>query len=224
MMFAWVVRLWVRASMMSARNWLSSRKPTTRTTSPPRFSVTMRRVSEEENRASTARRSHRARRRQRALRQRAPAEVDIASRCASLLISWRLRRSGFPEAISDAIERFDHFEFRLDDLELLAQALDVAVDRAIVDIDLIVVGRVHQGVAALDDTGSRRERLQDQEFGDRERDRNAFPSAGMPLRIHFQSSAFQDLRFAFLLRGGVLGIGAPKDRLDALDEQALRKR
>src|SRR5277367_2664637 len=168
MMFAWVVRLWVRASMMSARNWLSRRKPTTRTTSPPRFSVTMRRVSEEEKRASTARRSHRARRRQRDLRQRAPAEVDIASRCASLLISWRLRRSGFPEAISDAIEGFDHFEFRLDDLELLAQPLDVAVDRAIIDIDLIVVGGIHQCVAALDDTGPGRERLQDQEFGDRQ--------------------------------------------------------
>src|ERR1700684_1604788 len=116
MMFAWVVRLWVRASMMSARNWLSNRKPTTRTTSPPKFSVTMRRGSEEEKRASTARLSHRARKRQRDLRHRAPAEVDIGSPCASLLISWRLRRSGFSEAISDAIKRLDHFEFRLHDL------------------------------------------------------------------------------------------------------------
>src|SRR5271163_4881169 len=183
MMFAWVVRLWVRASMMSARNWLSSRKPTTRTTSPPRFSVTIRRVSEDEKRASMARRTHRARKRQRDFRQRAPVDVESCSPCASLLISWRLRRSGFPEAISDAIKRLDHFEFRLDDLELLAQPLDVAVDRAIVDIDLVVVGRVHQGVAALDDAGPRRERLQDEEFGDSQCDRNAFPRAGMPLRI-----------------------------------------
>ena len=34
-------------------------------------------------------------------------------------------------------------------LELLAQPLDVAVDGAVVDIDLVVVGRIHQGVAAF---------------------------------------------------------------------------
>src|SRR5271167_4861110 len=198
MMFAWVVRLWVRASMMSARNWLSRRKPTTRTTSPPRFSVTMRRVSEEEKRASTARRSHRARRRQRDLRQRAPAEVDIASRCASLLISWRLRRSGFPEAISDAIEGFDHLEFRLDHLELLAQPLDVAVDGAIVDIHLIVIRRVHQRVAALDHAGTCRQGLQNEKLGHRQRYRRIVPSAGMTLRVHLQSAALEDLRLGLL--------------------------
>src|SRR6266849_1727062 len=69
------------------------------------------------------------------------------------------------EAIADAVERFDHVEIVVGALELLAQALDVAVDGAVVDIDLIVVGRVHQGVAALDHAGTARERLQDQELG-----------------------------------------------------------
>src|ERR1700750_1911145 len=59
------------------------------------------------------------------------------------------RKSGFLEAVADPVEGFDHLEIVVDDLELLAQALDVAVDGAIVDIDLIVIGRVHQGIAAL---------------------------------------------------------------------------
>ncbi len=52
-------------------------------------------------------------------------------------------------------------------LEFLAQALDVAVDRAVVNINLIIIGRVHQGIAALDDAGTLGEGLQDQKFGDR---------------------------------------------------------
>ena len=40
------------------------------------------------------------------------------------------------------------------DLELLAQPLDVAVDGAVVDIDLVVIGGVHQRVAALHHAGA----------------------------------------------------------------------
>src|ERR1700722_1976413 len=72
--------------------------------------------------------------------------------------------SGFLEAVSDPVQRFDHFEFVVHDLELLAQPLDVAVDGAIVDVNLVVIGRIHQGVAALDDAGPRGERLKDQKF------------------------------------------------------------
>src|SRR6188474_3386573 len=56
------------------------------------------------------------------------------------------RRSGFLEAIADAVQRLDHLEIVVDHLELLAQPLDVAVDGAVVDIDLVVIGRVHQRV------------------------------------------------------------------------------
>src|SRR5271165_4167469 len=79
-----------------------------------------------------------------------------------------IRASLFLEPIADAIKGLDHLELVIDNLEFLAQPLDVAVDRAVIDIDLIVIGRVHQSIAALDDAGSRRERLEDQEFGDRQ--------------------------------------------------------
>src|SRR6266550_4238291 len=74
------------------------------------------------------------------------------------------RRSGFLEAIADAVQRLDHLEIVVDHLELLAQPLDVAVDGAVVDIDLVVIGRVHQRVAAFHHARPARERLQDQEL------------------------------------------------------------
>src|SRR4051812_8173413 len=39
------------------------------------------------------------------------------------------------EPITDAIQRFDHVEVVVGPLELLAQALDVAVDGAVIDVD-----------------------------------------------------------------------------------------
>src|SRR5271170_1561757 len=64
--------------------------------------------------------------------------------------SPRPSRLPFLEAVADAVEGLDHFEIRLDHLELLPQPLDMAVDGAIIDVDLIVVSRVHESVAALD--------------------------------------------------------------------------
>lgn len=55
------------------------------------------------------------------------------------------------EAVPHAIERLDHIELVVDRLELLAKALDVAVDRAIVHVDLLVIGRIHQRIAAFND-------------------------------------------------------------------------
>jgi hypothetical protein len=109
------------------------------------------------------------------------------------------------EAIADAIERFDHLEIvsrPQSVVELLAQALDVAVDGAVVDIDLIVIGRIHQRVAAFHDAGALRQRLQDQELGDGQRDRLALPGAGVALRVHAQQAALQRLGVGFLRRGG----------------------
>ena len=57
--------------------------------------------------------------------------------------STAANRLGFLEAVADAIQSFDGFKVVIDLLEFLAQALDVAVDCAVVDIDLIVIGRVH---------------------------------------------------------------------------------
>src|ERR1051325_724384 len=42
--------------------------------------------------------------------------------------------SGFLETIADAVKRLDHVEVVVRHLELLAQALDVAVDGAVIDI------------------------------------------------------------------------------------------
>src|SRR5690349_12245823 len=56
-------------------------------------------------------------------------------------------------AVSDAIERLDQREVVVDRLELLPEPLDVAVDRPVVDIDVLAVGGVHQLVAALDVAG-----------------------------------------------------------------------
>src|SRR4051794_21811171 len=86
-------------------------------------------------------------------------------------------------AISDAIQRLDLREVVVDDLELLAQPLDVAVDGAVVDIDVLAVGGVHQLVAALDVAGAQRERLQDQELGDGQLDRGALPGAQVARRV-----------------------------------------
>ena len=66
-----ICRLWVLAATMSARNWLSQRKPITKAIRPPRLSVTMRRVRDEEKRASMLRLSKRMRKRQRDFLQRA---------------------------------------------------------------------------------------------------------------------------------------------------------
>src|SRR5262245_63050215 len=91
--------------------------------------------------------------------------------------------SSFLEAIADAVESLDHIEVVVDLLELLAQPLDVAVDSAIVDVHLIVVGRIHQGIARLDDARPRRERLEDEELRDRQHHRRIVPVAGMALRV-----------------------------------------
>src|SRR6516225_156969 len=110
------------------------------------------------------------------------------------------RASHFFEPITDAIERFDHVEVVVGPLELLAQPLDVAVDGAIVHVDLVVVGGIHQRVAALDHAGPAGERLQDQELGDRERHWLILPGAGVALRVHAQQAAFEHLGGIGLLR------------------------
>ena len=50
------------------------------------------------------------------------------------------RRSALAVAIADAVERLDLVELGIDLLELLAQPLDVAVDGAVIDIDVLAIG------------------------------------------------------------------------------------
>src|SRR5260370_32306407 len=83
--------------------------------------------------------------------------------------------SGFPIAVSDTVEGFDRIEFWVHIAELLAHALDVAVDGAVIDIDLILIGRVHQIVAALHECRTLGQGLQEQEFGDCQAYRLAVP-------------------------------------------------
>src|SRR5579871_5182777 len=89
------------------------------------------------------------------------------------MVRSRGARSDLAVAVTDAIERFDGVEVSVDLAELLAHALDVAVDGAVVDVDLIIVGRVHQVVAALHEPRTLRQRLQQQELGDGESHRLA---------------------------------------------------
>src|SRR5260221_9958290 len=98
-------------------------------------------------------------------------------------------------AVSDAIERLDLGELAVDHLELLAQPLDVAVDGAVVDVDMLAVGGIHQLVAALDVTGPRRQRFEDEELGDGELDVLALPGAEVARRVE-QQVATLDHRLA----------------------------
>ena len=68
------------------------------------------------------------------------------------------------EPVTHPIECFDHIKRIFSLLELFAQALDVAVDCTVIDVYLIVVGCIHQGVAAFNHTGPGGERLKDDEF------------------------------------------------------------
>ena len=92
-----------------------------------------------------------------------------------------------PEAVADAVERLDHVEVLVGLLELLAQPLDVAVDGAIVDVNLVVVGRIHQRIGGLHHAGSRGQSLQDEELGHRQHDRMVVPMAGVALRSSFSA-------------------------------------
>src|SRR5215472_4475803 len=59
-------------------------------------------------------------------------------------VDRRERLSGVAISVSDAIKRFDLLELAVDLAELAAHPLDVAVDRAVVDVDRLTVRRVHQ--------------------------------------------------------------------------------
>src|SRR3977135_161823 len=102
-------------------------------------------------------------------------------------------------SITDAIESFDLAEFGIDRLELLAQALDVAVDRAVIDVDMLAIGRVHPLIAIFDVPRTLRQRFEDQELGHRQLDGFAVPGTLMARRVERHRTAYDDrLALGFL--------------------------
>src|SRR5690606_28960804 len=128
------------------------------------------------------------------------------------------------ETIADAIERFDHFEIVVNRLELLAQTLDMAVNRAVIHIDLLIISRIHEGVTTFHHSGTLCQRMKDQEFGDGQRDRFALPGASVALLIHNQLTTLKRfcLLSARLCRTVARGNPA-KHGLDTLDQKTLRE-
>src|SRR3546814_13379525 len=63
------------------------------------------------------------------------------------------------EAVARTIKGRNRIEIGVDLAEFAAQALDVAVDRAVVDIDVVLIGRIHQLIAAAHDARAARERF-----------------------------------------------------------------
>src|SRR4051794_28284147 len=114
--------------------------------------------------------------------------------------SARSRCSFLAKAVSDAIEGLDRVELAVDGAELAAHALDVAVDGPVVDIDVVLIGDVHQLVAGFDHARALGERLEDQEFGDGEGHVPAVPAHPVARRIHDQPAA-DDLRWLVLPLG-----------------------
>src|SRR5688572_12392749 len=139
--------------------------------------------------------------------------------------SARSLSSFLSKAISYAVERLDRLEFGVDRAEFAPQALDVAVDGPVVDIDVVLIGDVHQLVARFDHAGPLGERLEDHELGHRQGDVPAVPAYPVPRRIHGEPPA-HDLRQLLLLLLGRRrrpGLGAAQDRPDPRDQQALRE-
>src|SRR5690606_6664058 len=134
--------------------------------------------------------------------------------------SARNSPSGFVVPVADAIEGLDRVELAVDVAELFAEPLDVAVDCSVVDIDLIVIGSVHQLIAAFDVAGTLRERLQDKKLGDCEANLFALPSTGVAVRIKREFAANDRLLVICRLPARRARAGAPQQRLHPLAEQA----
>src|SRR5256885_5020507 len=137
-------------------------------------------------------------------------------------LSRRSASSWLVEPVSDAIERVDRVEGGIDGAELAPDALDVAVDGAVVDIDIVAIGDVEQLVAGFYDSGPLGQRFEDQELGHREADEASVPQHLVPRRVHGQSAALEARRLG--LWGARRGLAAhevlsPEDGADPRDQQ-----
>src|SRR4051794_37888445 len=90
------------------------------------------------------------------------------------------------ESVSDAIQGLDCIKLGVGSAELAADPLDVAVDGAVVNIDVVMISDIEQLVARFDDSGALRERFEDQEFGDGQSHVPAVPHDLVAGRVHHQ--------------------------------------
>src|SRR6185503_7036931 len=98
---------------------------------------------------------------------------------------------------TDAIKGFDRIEGWIDAPELAPDSLDVAVDGAVVDVDVVVIGNVEQLVARFHHARPLGERFQYQEFCHGEAYVLAVPPHLMTRRVHRQTAAFEHRQFRF---------------------------
>src|SRR6185369_9958956 len=138
--------------------------------------------------------------------------------------SRRSASSLLVEAITDAIEGIDRVEARVDGSELAPDALDVAVDGAVVDINVVAIGDVEQLVAAFYDSRPLRESFEDHELGHREANDTSVPQHFVACRIHRKPTPLEPRRLG--LRGGrariiPFEVLPSKDRANARDQQPL---
>src|SRR6516162_1286798 len=125
-------------------------------------------------------------------------------------------------SIADAIERFDLGEIAVDRLEFLAQPLDVAVDRAVVDVNVLAIGRVHQLVAVLDVPRAVGQRFKYQELGHGQFNVLRAPAAQMARGVENHPAAY-DHRLALRIVVLAREFAAADQRADALDQKSLRE-
>src|SRR3954463_9433821 len=113
-------------------------------------------------------------------------------------VSRRSASSLLVESISDAIECLDCIEVGVTGTEFPADSLDVAVDRAVVDINVVAISDIEQLVAGFYHSRALRQRFEDQEFGDGQRDVLAVPADLMACWVHRQAPAFQQRRLGLI--------------------------
>jgi len=89
-----------------------------------------------------------------------PPMQKACPRCVMAQSRVLFQKSLFLKPVPHPIKRIDHVEGVVGLLDFLAQALDVTVNCAIIDINLIIISDIHQGIAALDYAGTGGECLQ----------------------------------------------------------------
>src|SRR5437868_10919565 len=112
-------------------------------------------------------------------------------------LSRRSASSWLVEPVSDAIERVDRVEGGIDGAELAPDALDVTVDGAVVDIDIIAIGDVEQLVARFYDPWPLGQRFEDHKLGDGQANNAFVPQHLVPRRVHRQPPPLEQWRLGF---------------------------
>src|ERR1700730_19382372 len=97
----------------------------------------------------------------------------------------------------------------------------MAVDGAVLDVDLIIVGSIHQRVSALENTRTQRESLQNQKLSDRKQDGFIFPCACVTFRVHSEAPVLQRLGAPWLFWNELV---AAQHSLDPLQQKPTRER